>query len=567
MWWFYRGYEAPGISCDDGIIILMTPERLDNILQNVEDYNLELKTAQDSFNVKKLHDYCAAISNEDGGHLLFGVNDHRKIVGSKAFALGWNKLAHHLTEHLGVRVKVYEVLHDLGRVLVFEIPRHALAVPTKATGGSGGYTYPIRDGESLVEMDQRTLQDIFDEKIEDWSAYIVDGATVNDLDETALERYREKWASHMKDSGRLNVSFIDMLTNHGLIESSGVTNAALLLFGKEASLRRFVPDAEIIFEWRNEKTDIAYGDRRNWRSGFMLIHDEVWASINARNTIFRFQEGFIQRDIQAYDEDSIREAVINAFVHRDYAITGNSIQIMLNPEYFYIENPGRLMPGVTLENIIDKRAWRNRLLAESLEKVNLMERSSQGVDKIFRHAIESGKGAPSILTTPDPSVQLTIPARLVDQQFVRFLERVASEKQQILSVKEIIELEMVRTGKKNVNLEFRDKLLELGLIEKHGQGRGSRYILAHQYYVRTGETGKHTRLSGLSREVKINLILEHIRKNGSIRNEQVQSAMPDMDVKMASRLLTSMRKAGLIRHNGSKKDGHWVENKERIKRE
>lgn len=545
----------------------MTPERLNDILRGVEDYDLELKTAQGDFNIKKLHDYCAAISNEDGGHLLFGVNDKREVVGSRAFAQGWNKIAHQLTSHLGLRVKVYEVAHDLGRVLVFEIPRHILGVPTKATGGSGKYTYPIRDGESLVEMNQQTLQDIFDEKIEDWSAYIAAGATVNDLDETALANYRAKWSSHMRDPSRAKTSFVDMLTSHGLIDGGGVTNAAILLFGKEASLRKLIPDAEIIFEWRNDKTDIAYGDRRNWRNGFMLVHDEIWATINARNTSFRFQEGFVQRDIQAYDEDSIREAVINAFVHRDYAITGNSIHIMLSPEYFYIENPGRLMPGVTLKNIIDQRAWRNRLLAESLEKVNLMERSSQGVDKIFRHAIESGKGAPSMLTTPDPSVKLTIPARLVDQQFMRFLERVANEKQQILSVKEIIELEMIRTGKKHVNLEFRDKFLGLGLIEKHGSGRGSRYILAHQYYVRTGETGKHTRLSGLSREVKVNLILEHIRKNGLIRNDQVQVAMPDMDVKRASRLLTSMRNAGLILHSGSKKDGYWIENKEGIKRE
>ena len=140
--------------------MLMTPERLEDILQSVEDYGLELKTAQADFNVKKLHDYCAAISNEDGGYLLFGVNDSRQIVGSKAFSDGWNTLAHQLTEHLGIRIKVYEVKHGLGRVLAFEIPRHITGRPTKVVGGSGKYIYPIRDGESLVEMDQQTLQDM-----------------------------------------------------------------------------------------------------------------------------------------------------------------------------------------------------------------------------------------------------------------------------------------------------------------------------------------------------------------------------------------------------------------------
>ena len=543
----------------------MTPDKLDNILKNVENYDLELKTAQGDFNVKKLHDYCAAISNEDGGHLLFGVNDARQVVGSKAFSMGWNKLAHQLTEHLDIRIKVYEVMHNLGRVLAFEIPRHAVGKPTKVVGGSGKYTYPIRDGESLVEMGQQTLQDIFAERVEDWSAQIAKEATMEDLEEGALGQYRAMWAKYTESPRKLEMPYREVLESVGLMDGEGITNAALLLFAKEASLRRYIPDAEIIFEWRNQRTDIAYGERQNWRDGFIGIRDAIWASINARNTVFRLQEGFVQRDVYAYDEDSIREAVVNAFVHRDYTITGHSIRILLNPENFYIENPGRLMPGVTLENIIDKTVWRNRLLAESLEKVNIMERSSQGINTIFRRAIESGKGAPSIAITNDPSVQLMIPAKLVDQKFVRFLERVVNEKGETLSDKEIIELEMIRMGKKNSRLEFKDKFLKLGLIEKQGRGRGSRYILAHKYYVDAGDVGRHTRLAGLSRAVKVQLVLEHIRKNGSIRNEEVQTAMPEMDTRAASRLLVSMRDAGMIKHSGSRKDGQWIGNKEVIK--
>ena len=536
----------------------MTPDRLDDILRIVEDYNLELKIAKEGFSVKKLHDYCAAISNEDGGHLLFGVDDDRNVVGSRAFKNGWNKLAHELSEHLGVRVKVYEVKHSLGRVLVFEVPRHASGIPIKVIGGSGKYTYPIRDGESLVEMDQRTLQDIFDERIEDWSAKYIKGATIDDLDESAMSLYREKWASHMRDSSRLNIPYRDMLMSHGLINGGDITNAALLLFSKEASLQRFIPDAEIIFEWRNEQTDIAYGDRRNWRSGFMRIYDDIWSTVDARNTAFRFQEGFTQRDIQAYDEESIREAVINAFVHRDYTIVGSSIVIMLSPENFYIENPGRLMPGVTPENIIDKRAWRNRLLAESLEKVNLMERSSQGVDKIFRRAIESGKGAPSILATPDPSVQLTIPARLVDEGFVKFLERIVNEKQQKLSIKEIIELESIRTGGPKKSLNYADKLADLGIVEKVGRGRGMKYILSRRYYEHANSQGKHARIVGLPRGVKRNIIMEYLKNNHKVTNADLQDAMPDATPAEISSLLKGMARDSMIKYEGkSPRWGYW----------
>ncbi len=536
----------------------MTPERLDEIVTADEDYDLELKTAQDDFNVKKLHDYCAAISNEKGGYLLFGVNDNKVIVGSKAFLQGWNKLAHQLTEHLGLRVKVYRVQHSAGRVLVFEIPRHHQCVPTKAVGGSGKYVYPIRDGESLVEMDAQTLQDIFDEKINDWSAQIIPGVTYKDLDIRALDNYRTRWAQHTHKPERLGVSHKTILRDFGLVDGDKITNAALLLFGKATSVQRHIPDAEMIFEWRNNPNDIAYGDRRNWRVGFMLIHDEIWQTVDARNTTFRYQEGFTQNAVRAYDEESIREAIINAFVHRDYTISGNSIRIKISPEEFYIENPGKLMPGVTLENILDKTAWRNRLLAESLEKVNLMERSSQGIDKIFRQSIENGKGIPHISLTHDPSVHLTIPARLVDQGFVKFLENIVNEKQATLSPRELIELEEIRTGIGVKNLRFKEKFIDLGIIERIGRGKGTKYILSRQYYTHTQTPGRHARIVGLSRDVKRAVIIEYLKTSKRVTSSELQDAMPDASPAEISRLLKGLRKDGLIEYMGdSPRWGYW----------
>lgn len=142
----------------------------------------------------------------------------------------------------------------------------------------------------------------------------------------------------------------------------------------------------------------------------------------------------------------MREAITNAFVHRDYAIAGSSIVIKVSPDKFYIENPGSFMNGVTVDNIMEKSVYRNRLLAESLEKINIMERSSQGVDTIFRRAIEDGKGKPVYCTTPDPSIQLTIPAKLVDRNFIYFVEEAINKRHASLSPREMLELELIRTG-------------------------------------------------------------------------------------------------------------------------
>jgi ATP-dependent DNA helicase RecG len=536
----------------------MSEEYLKRLLTNNEDYGLEFKKAADSFSRNKLRDYSAAIANEDGGYLILGVNNDRKIVGTKAFIGNCNKLAHQLTQDLKIRIKVYEITADGHRVLVFQIPRHITGTPVQVKGGTGKYRYPIRDGESLVEMEQSALESIFAEKEDDWSANYTEDINIDDLDINTLNSYRISWSKKTGKPEYLNTDYKSMLNDLCLMSENKVTNAAVLLFGTEQTIYKVAPDAEIIFEWRNNSKDIAYGERKNWRKGFINIKDDIWNVINARNTVFRYQEGFVQSDIESFDEESIREAIVNAFAHRDYTITGRSIIIKASPEQFYIENPGRLMPGVTVENILDKTAWRNRLLAESLEKVNIMERSSQGMDKIFRNTIEAGKGSPVLRISSDPSVELTIPTSLVDQNFISFLGHVANKHQTNLSLKEIIELERIRKGSKITNLEFKDKFLSLGIIEKIGQGRGSKYILSHQYYTYANDAGSHTRLAGLSRTVKRSIIIEHLKTHGKVTNSELQKAMPDMDMQEISNLLKGMRKDGLITYTGkSPRWGHW----------
>ena len=539
----------------------MNEDQLSKLLQNDEDYGLEFKTANSSFSKAKLNDYCAAIANEDGGYLLLGVRDDKVITGTNAFSTNWNTLAQKLTNELGIRIRVYKIMASAGRVLVFEIPKHSSGQPVIATGGTRQYRYPIRNGESLVEMDDSTLRMIHAEDEPDWSAETIDGVTTGDLDQGALAAYRKLWADHTRKPERETVNFKEMLELVWLIQNDKITKAALLLFGTEALLSRLIPDSEIIFEWRNSPKDIAYGERMNCREAFILARDKIWNAINNRNTVFRYQEGLIQYDIKAFNEDAIREALINAFAHRDYRISGRSITIKASPKELYIENPGRLMPGVTIDNLIDSHAWRNRRLAEALEKVNIMERSSQGVDKIFKTTIEDGKGLPVYTTTSEPSVTLTIPATFTDTSFIKFLEAVANKYHDVLTLKEMIELEEIRQGKKDKDLIYRQKFVSLGIIEKVGKGRGSKYILSHNYYQYTNSTGIYTRMSGLTRDVKRSIILEHLKKNGRVANQDLQEAMPDMTMNDITTLLKAMKKDGLIEHEGSRRFGYWIEAK------
>lgn len=415
----------------------------------------------------------------------------------------------------------------------------------------------MRAGESLAEMDEDTARRILNEVEPDFTAGIVSGLTLDDLDHKAVDLLKKRWAEKAGRQDYLAFDVEKTLKNLGLLTEKGLTYAALIMVGKADSLDKHLADAEIVFEWRQSRRQTHHDFRKNWRAPFMLIDDDIWQTINSRNLRIPFQEGFIQHEIMAFDEKSMREAVHNAVMHRDYRVKGRSIFILASPEVFDIESPGGFTPGITPENALFRKAYRNRLLAEVMEKAKMAERSSQGLDDIFEKAIRDGKGMPDLTQSDSYSVRLVIPAQVKDKDFVLFLERVANEKQINLSFEEIYELEKIREHQKIGKPEFREKFLEAGIIEKVGRARGMKYMLSRRYFEAIGKSGRHTRLRGLSRERIKEMILSHIREGKPSRREDLMSGFPECKPRDITNMLQELKNDGKIVFKGSKKTGSW----------
>jgi len=516
-----------------------------------EGEHLEFKKASIQFDRdKELPDYCAALANEGGGKLILGVTNEHIVVGTKAFAGNHNRLSIELLNKLGIRVNVEEIEHPQGRVLIFHIPSRPVGNVIKS---SGKYTYPMRAGESLVEMDTGTLKRILNETQPDFTTEIVPGLTWDDLSPSAIQLLKAKWAQKSQRTDYLDFDAEKTLRNLGLRIENGITYAALLLVGKSDAIRKYLPDAEIIFEWRNNPKQTHYDFRKNWREAFVEIDDDIWNTVNARNIRFPFQEGFFQRDIWGFDEKSIREAVHNAVMHRDYTYRNRSIFIKASPQEFNIESPGGFPPGITLENILYERAWRNRTLAEAFEKVGFAERSGQGLDDIFEQAIKDGKGLPDLSKSTKDIVRLSIPAQVKDKDFILYLERIINEHQVLLSFEEIYELEKIRESQKIEKPEFRDKFNKLGIIESVGKGRGTKYILSRRYYETIGQSGKHTRIKGFNRNQLKELILNHIREGKPSQRADFMTGFAEYKPKDISNILQELKKEEKIVFIGNRK--------------
>jgi ATP-dependent DNA helicase RecG len=522
-------------------------------IKHPESYNLEFKEAKNQFSKENVFKYSAALSNEGGGKLILGVSDSKEIIGTKAFP-NYQTLSHEIYQNIHIRVNIEEILCDDERIIIFHIPKHPVGIPIKYKG-----VPKMRLGESITDMDDNTLRRILNETESDFSAQIVRGLTVNDLDKEALDNFRKLWSKKQRREEYLTYSDEKTLRSTGLLSDTGICYAGLILFGEKEKIDSLLPCSEIIFEWRHDKNAIPHDFRKMWREPFFKIFNEVWETINARNIRFPIQEGLFQRDIFAFNEKSVREALLNAVTHRDYAIVGQSIFIKASPEEFFIESPGGFPPGVTLENILNTKSWRNRCIAETFEKAGLVERAGQGLDDIFLNSIKEGKGEPDLTKSDNYSVRLSIPAQIKDKNFVSYLEKIVNETQTSLSFEEILELEKIRCGQKSdLPPKALERFLRNGIIERIGKTRDTKYILSRNYYVYTEKLGLHTRLRGLERNKYKTLIIGHLEKNEKGYIKEFKDAFFELEVKTIRNMLSELRNEGKIVFIGNKKYGFWI---------
>lgn len=534
----------------------MTNDEFDHLLTALEGEHLEFKEARTSFHFDELVKCCVALANEGGGRVVLGVTDRRprRVVGTKAFAQPERTRAG-LMERIPLRIEVLEVSHMNGRVLVFDIPPRPIGTAIQDRGIRW-----MRHGDALVPMSDEHLRRIFAEGAPDFSAGICPGAAMADLSTTAVEDFRRRWVAKSRNEGLSSLAPEQLLRDAELATEGGLTNAALILFATRTALRRHLPQAEVVFEYRSSDATGPAQDRKEHTQGFFDFQDGLWETINLRNDKQHYQDGLFILDIPTFDERSVREAILNAVCHRDYQL-GGSIFVRQFPQRLVFESPGGLPTGVTIENIVDRQSPRNRRLADALMKCGLVERSGQGMNLMFEHSIRQGKHLPDFTGTDAHQVTLTLEGHVQDVRFVQFLEKVAEETGQTFSTHAFMLLDRIHRDLPvpTALKPLLRQLAESGAIEALGRGRAARHILSRRYYAITGTKGLYTRRRGLDRQTNKELLLKHIRDNaaeGSAMKDLMQ-VLPTLSREQVEWLLHEIRDEGLAHIQGVTRASRW----------
>lgn len=538
---------------------MIAPMTLEELLEAKEGEGFQFKEAKKRFDFGEAARCCCALSNCGGGKLVFGITDKRprQVVGSEAFDQP-ERTRKGLIDKLKVNVDFQLFNHEGNRVLVFDVASRPLGLPVQVEGVAWWY-----EGDSLIPMPERIRRRIYEEVGEDFSAKICIDAELTDLDKHAVETFRDKWIEKSGNRRLASLSTEQLLRDCAAVTDQGITYAALVLFGTSEALRNYLPQAEVIFEYRSTMASGPANQREEFRSGFFTYYDRLWELINLRNNRQHYQEGFFVYDILTFNERVVREAILNAISHRNYQM-GGSVFLRQYQDRLVIESPGGFPRGISIDNILDRQIPRNRRIAEMLSLCGLVERSGQGMNLMYELGVREAKGLPDFTGTDDDFVNLTLNGIVLDKNMLSVIRRIGDERMEALSTGDFLVINaLYHEMRVEANLKtYLPKLVDLGIVEHVSRNK---FVLARSLYAAAGKAGVHTRKVGLDRNTDKELLYAHIRSNGENGTplKELLQVLPGHSRKQVQALTYELRDEERIYCEGTTKAARWyIRNKQ-----
>lgn len=500
--------------------------------------------------------YVVALCNEGGGRMVIGMHDKypHKVTGTSQCQNAVGQLESNIYRDLGIRPFVYELFEEGSnkRVLVIEVPER----PT-------GKVYKFEDvalmrvGEDLIPMDDKTYISIIQEQEPDFSEQYCSGATISDLDPEAIRVLKEKYARKQKNPSFTSLSDEQALSDLNLICGQKIKNAAVLLVGKESFISKIFPQAKVMLEYRGVESQINFDNRISFGQPFFILIDELWKTINLRNGTIPVRDESYIFDIPFFNEEVIREIVNNAFSHRDYR-RNSEIVVKQYPNKLVIQNAGGFPPGVTLENLLTVPSTpRNRLLADVLAKTGIVERSGQGMDKIFLYTLSEGKPMPDFSHSDDFTVTGILYATVKDKAFAMFIQNIQQElpDDEKLTVFEVMALCEVRDGARfPTNKQIAKKLEQLGCLERHGKTNAQYYSLSRSYYELSGNTAQYSLMTDWDIDQVWAVISPFLMKYGKAKKSDLITLCGNhLSDKQLRKFIDELKKHGILKTEGERR--------------
>ena len=344
---------------------------IDEILKGTENTTVEFKEEINESIFKTI----SAFANKDGGIIYVGISDKKEIKGFEYTNSMLGDLTNKIVNMLGIHPQIDYIKVNIKDVLQIKIKKSTLPVSHKGK-------YYTRVGNTTREMQGEELRSFFI-KGTNW-----DGLTGNySLDEIDPETVR-KFIRMASRNGRLktadeNEDIKIILKKLKLIINGKLTNAAIMLFGNDPQ-KYFINALVRVGRFKDETTII--GDRRIEGNLFKQIEEAEEAIKNFINVRYEITgEQLTRKNIWDYPLEAIREALLNAVIHRDYFKYNVQTQIKIFNDWIWFFNIGGLPEGITLEQLktTHPSVARNPLIVHIFYLAGLIEEYGSGIGRII----------------------------------------------------------------------------------------------------------------------------------------------------------------------------------------
>jgi len=354
----------------------ITADQVKLLIREGEGLTVEFKERY----TPRIDEDIVAFANAKGGTLLLGVRDGGAIIGERLtndLKAKINSLARNCKPAISVE------LAQVGEVVAVVVPEG-----TEKPYSCGSGYYRRLDGNTQ-KMSHDELRIMFAENEPlPFEEKTVKGFTFDDISKAKILAFTREAGIRI---GKTAVP--DFLRSLNVADAARVKNAGILFFAKD--VYKHIHHAEITLLAFKGTDRLHIYDRRDVRDDLLTQHREAVAFLQKHLNIRTEIRGFDRRDIYEIPLEVLREAVVNALMHRDYSIRGTQVFVEIYDDRVEIVNPGGLPKGLSVQELGTVSVRRNEIIADLFSRLHMVERTGMGIRKMKEAMVAAGLREPT----------------------------------------------------------------------------------------------------------------------------------------------------------------------------
>lgn len=532
------------------------------MLPKKETLTIEFKSDRNKLQNSDIFDAIVAFANTEGGDLYLGIEDSGEVTGVHKDHKNHTTLAAFIANNtlppVSVRAEIIEGIYPVLKIsvpksyngIVATISGKVLRRRIKADGTPENVPmYPAEFASRLSEL-----------RMIDYSAMPVLECSIDDFDPLEIEHLRNVILSYNGERSLLDLSDEDLFKALGLVRDFNgqlvPTITGLLLIGRIDALKCHIPTHTSSFQVLSG-TDVKVND--DMCLPLLSTIDKINTYMDAWNTEQEIEMGLFRISIPDFNKRAFREALVNAFSHRDYSKMGR-VRIAINDDGLTIANPGGFIEGVSIKNLLTAEPHgRNPRLADALKRIGLAEKTGRGIDRIYEGSLLYGNPLPDYSNSTPVTVSLFIPRSKPDPQIAKLVSSEQNRLGRPLSLNTLLVLNVLKDMPRSnltdlaeaVNLSeiatkaILDTSIECGIVDIYGSGRNRTYILSPKVYSTKSKRIGYVRQVDIDETRYPELIINLAKTNEFISRADVVQLL-HVDNNKAYRLLKSLVDQGVL---------------------